>query len=484
MATLSQSQIETLWTSNGGDPAAAQTFAGIANAESGGNTEALNNDPSTGDYSIGLWQINYRGTGSGQYSSNPADWPLYNSRVKEFGSPSDLQSNPNRQAGAAISLSNNGQNLSPWAGDSYVKSLGSGGVAAVSSAVAASSAATTATTYSPVIPTGPGAESGGVFPGTVFGPAITIAPNALLPIPSGTNGIISSSAINGFGNLHLGDVIINGSTLTLDVTSAISDIIVERNIAAASTVTLQMTDPQRQILRNNIFNYFDALELDGLLFALVEQTKTGDQLQVIFEAAGVALLRLQSGITATTTTSDITSFAESLVSAIPGLGFVGEPTPLAAPIAVGRGTTSNPQEDSWTCLVRIAATAGWRCFESANVVYFGGDDFWASFPSQGVLTEPIAPEQPQSAIYNIDFDYDIGQPFGNITVTGISNLWQYPPGAVVTVAGCGPANGNWLVSDIQRDLFAPQMTCTLQTAIVPALYLNPSQNSTGIVTGG
>lgn len=492
MAILTAAQVVALWTSNGGNPQYANIFAGIANAESGDNTEALNTDANTGDYSVGLWQINYRGTGSGQYSSTPSDWPLYKSRVAAFGLPSALLADPNAQAKAAISLSSNGTDLSPWAGDAYVKSLNAGiatdstvSTSGVSCNINASCSSCASCTIAPIIPTGPGDESGGVFAGgSVFGPAITIAPSANLPPAGPTNGIVSSSATNGFGNIALSDITINGQGMSVDVTEAISDVIVERNIAAASTVTLQMTDPSRKILRSGIFQYNDVLQLDGLLFTLVEVTKTGDQLQCIFEANGVALLRNQTGATATTNTVDITGFAEQLVMAIPGLGFVGEPTPLSTQIAVGRGTATNPAEDSWTCLVRIAATAGWRVFESANVIYFGGDDFWFSFPSVATLQEPIAPAPPQQLIQNIDFDYDTGQPFGNITVTGIANLWQYPPASVVTLANMGPANGNWLVADMQRDLFSPQMTLTLQVPVLPAEYLNPNANSTGIITSG
>lgn len=286
--------------------------------------------------------------------------------------------------------------------------------------------------------------------------------------------VIASSATAGFGNIELGDIVINGGPLSIDVTTAIQDVLIERNIAAASTVTLQITDPFRTILNSGIFQFGDVLYLDGLTFTLVEQTKTGDQEQLIFEDQSVAALRAQTGTQATSNTVDITGFAEQLVLQVPGLKFVGEPTPLSTPIQVGRGTSSNPDEDSWTCLVRIASTAGWRVWGDMGTIYFGSDPFWFSFPSQGTVQEFT------QGVQNIDFQYDTGQPFGNLTVTGICNLWDFAPGSVVSVVQMGPASGNWLVNDIQRDLYSPQMTATLQVPQTPDQLINPNANSTGL----
>jgi hypothetical protein len=102
--TLTFDQVQALWIQNGGAPGWAPLAAAIAMAESGGNTVSLNNTPSTGDYSVGLWQINYYGS-------------LGPSRTAEYGAPGTLQSDPNAQAKAAIQLSNNGADWGPWKTD-------------------------------------------------------------------------------------------------------------------------------------------------------------------------------------------------------------------------------------------------------------------------------------------------------------------------------------------------------------------------------
>jgi hypothetical protein len=102
--TLSFAQIEQLWIANGGDPAWAPTMAGIAIAESGGLTNNLNNNASTGDFSIGLWQINYFG------ALGPA-------RAPRYGEPAALGNDPNAQAKAAVDILGGGGGITAWAGD-------------------------------------------------------------------------------------------------------------------------------------------------------------------------------------------------------------------------------------------------------------------------------------------------------------------------------------------------------------------------------
>lgn len=102
--SYSFADVEQLWINNGGNPIWAPLAAGIAMAESGGNSTALNNNPNTGDYSVGLWQINYYGS-------------LLGPRTALYGSPSTLQGDPNAQARAAVQLSGNGSNWQPWQTD-------------------------------------------------------------------------------------------------------------------------------------------------------------------------------------------------------------------------------------------------------------------------------------------------------------------------------------------------------------------------------
>lgn len=97
---LSFAQLEQLWLQAGGSQASAPVAAAIALAESGGHPSSLNNTPSTGDYSVGLWQINYFGN-------------LYPGRTAAFGPP-DALTDPLANARAAVTVSNGGNNFDPW----------------------------------------------------------------------------------------------------------------------------------------------------------------------------------------------------------------------------------------------------------------------------------------------------------------------------------------------------------------------------------
>ena len=102
MSTLDFTQLEQLWEQAGGSAPLAPKMAAIAEAESGGRTDALNNNPSTGDYSVGPWQINYFGA-------------LYAPRAARYGTPQQLIANPVLDAKAAVDLAgNDGSGLSNW----------------------------------------------------------------------------------------------------------------------------------------------------------------------------------------------------------------------------------------------------------------------------------------------------------------------------------------------------------------------------------
>lgn len=115
--TLSFQQIESVWEQAGGSPQAAPLMAGIAESESGGNPTALNNNPATGDYSVGLWQINYFGNLAGP-------------RTARYGTPAQVM-DPLANAKAAVNLYAGGSGLSNWAGDHAYALYQQGGIGAV-----------------------------------------------------------------------------------------------------------------------------------------------------------------------------------------------------------------------------------------------------------------------------------------------------------------------------------------------------------------
>lgn len=83
------------------DASVAATMAAIASAESGLDYTVINDTPATGDYSVGLWQINYAGS-------------LYAGRAAAYGTPQQLvQGGLTRQWYAAMGIYH-GQGLGAW----------------------------------------------------------------------------------------------------------------------------------------------------------------------------------------------------------------------------------------------------------------------------------------------------------------------------------------------------------------------------------
>ena len=116
---LSDPQIGKLLTDAGFSPGDATNFVGIAHAESGGRYDALNDNPSTGDYSIGLWQENF-------YASlGPYRTARYAPRfgLKATMAPDQfagwLRDHPVAQAEIAHDLFES-SGYRPWTGDAYV----------------------------------------------------------------------------------------------------------------------------------------------------------------------------------------------------------------------------------------------------------------------------------------------------------------------------------------------------------------------------
>lgn len=274
----------------------------------------------------------------------------------------------------------------------------------------------------------------------------------------------------------------------VNVTPGVTDMILNRTVGGASYITLQIQDRSRQILRSKIFSDFGlVLALDGLNFALVQFAKQGDELQIQFEAALAYDLRLQSGAFNFASATNLAGFAQRLLTNPPtGKGFTGQAIPgatlkaEAGPVSfdtgsgvtastttstsypIARGTTSVPNEDSWTALNRVGAAAGWRVFECEGELVIGSDQWLIDdFPSLGTIRE-FTP-----GVANIDGTYDIGMPLGQLTVTAMCATWPYKPGDHVTVAGMGKFNGEWYVYAMRRDLFNPQGSMTLQRPMNP-----------------
>jgi hypothetical protein len=338
-------------------------------------------------------------------------------------------------------------------------------------------------------------------------------------------------ATKGFGPFNLGQFVIkdpltgNSTPLPYKYTQAITNCILQRTIMGSSTLTMQLADPDRTLLRGlfkKIYNVTSAqlaaekakatagqkkvasgydvdrvgqgvsIVVDGLDFTLVQFVKASDYLQLTFESSAVYRLRNQRGQTKSETSFRVTPFMQHLATAPNGIKFFGanyaqyvtKLTGLTESKRINqqlvRGTQSDAYEDSWTAMSRTAATIGWRLWESGNTVYFGPDEYWlGTLTGTPMVNSYLGLETPTlkefgRKIQLIDFDWDVGKPYGQANVTCTLDDWNYEIGQAVRLDGMGPANGLWIVAGMQRDMFMPQATLSLQVPMPLRMLVEPT----------
>lgn len=144
-----------------------------------------------------------------------------------------------------------------------------------------------------------------------------------------------------------------------------------------------------------------------------------------------------------------------------GAGLGSFETTKTVPYQFQRGGTDGTVEDSWACLQRLASEVGWRCFVADGVVWFAAE-------TTLIKAKPLAALSEQTlGVSTIDFDVDNGKADSEATVDARASRLGFPPGSVVELDDCGPADGRWLVKDITRGIFDAHATLTLKRPTVP-----------------
>src|SRR5690349_14576502 len=98
-------------------------------------------------------------------------------------------------------------------------------------------------------------------------------------------------------NSGLDDLILRGRKLRTDISDAIvGEVPVRRTISSASSVSFSVFDPELDLMRDPFLNERSRMEIDGLMFELV-QIKRGDDDtdSLTFEDAAVSRLRRLKG---------------------------------------------------------------------------------------------------------------------------------------------------------------------------------------------
>jgi hypothetical protein len=139
------------------------------------------------------------------------------------------------------------------------------------------------------------------------------------------------------------------------------------------------------------------------------------------------------------------------------------------------------KESNWHCMVRLATEVKWRCFESASWIYFL-DDPTLLRSHRRMQVSDIAP-----GIIDVSFDYDVGKEVTEVTVEALAKVWAAPPGSVAGVERCGPADGVYLVEQIESHPSSRkglvQVTLRKEVAPLPEPSPKASTSSTSFAGG-
>jgi hypothetical protein len=170
--------------------------------------------------------------------------------------------------------------------------------------------------------------------------------------------------------------------------------------------------------------------------------------------------------------------AAKWVAAFGGAGAdVGSTTATkVVPYQFQRGGTSGEVEDSWTCLQRLASEVGWRCYMAGGACHFVSEPALMKAGPRATLSEKTV------GVDNVDFDVDNGKANNEASVTARIMLLGFPPGSVVELEDCGPADGRWLVRSVERGVFDASATVTLKRVTKP--LPEPAADTTSVGGGG
>ena len=263
------------------------------------------------------------------------------------------------------------------------------------------------------------------------------------------------AGLAGFADVETSKLTLQGSQVRAEVREAIRSAGIVYALDGASTLTLELHDPRRLLLRSKLFAQRTTVEVDGSLFELAAISKGGSTLTCTFEDAAVADLRRRKGQRVAAAGSTTRSqFARRLVAEVPWIKFQGEPTEKLRR-AVSRGSEEDPDENTWECLKRLAEDRGWRVFAFRGTVYFGSDRWLRGLRPELRLSEDT------DGVDGLDFDFDTGDVAASATLKVRVGRWQLPPGSLVRLVSAGAASGQWLVEKVSRSLFSQVGTVEL-----------------------
>lgn len=150
-----------------------------------------------------------------------------------------------------------------------------------------------------------------------------------------------------WNDVNVGDMLLDGKKMNLDIDAHLTDAQLARTIEGASTVGLTVYDAQRKLLTSGILASQIDIQVDMFKFSLVQVAKQGTSLTITFEDWLVNQLRKKNKpIKAKRGNTTRAEFAKRLVDEIPGAKFVCPELHKTQPIAKKSQTESTAAKDA------------------------------------------------------------------------------------------------------------------------------------------
>lgn len=134
-------------------------------------------------------------------------------------------------------------------------------------------------------------------------------------------------------------------------------------------------------------------------------------------------------------------------------------------------------EDYWTAIIRLAEEVQYTAFMRNGTFVYASENYLAAQPLKASITRksPYLIGEPA-------FDLDNGKRTQEVSLTLLAGRYSLSPGDPVKLDGFGPADGVWLVAQVERDLFMDLVSVSLKRA--EDTLPEPAPETTTRTTGG
>lgn len=233
-----------------------------------------------------------------------------------------------------------------------------------------------------------------------------------------------------------------------------------RTIDGASSLEITFADPDRKVLESPALAERSWATVGtgkaAVHFELVGFEKDGERFKLIFEDAIVAELRRRTKPKAFPANRFNRAHIVRYLAKEARVPCLVDPRKTKVHNALHR-SGDGEKTNTWDFLAsQIAEPVSWRRFSDGHRLIVGSDD-WLFNRDQHVtqIRENTGP------FGYINFELDVAARSNEATVEVDVAQWALPPGSAVAIAGLGPANGKWIVAEIEHLLTSTRAEVTL-----------------------